>query len=164
MSRPVIVVFMLIICAVLQIGMPGASLFANAKAPFLAAVVVYYASTSSMGTACSVAVAAGLVHDAMSPIPLGYSVLVFGLLALLASELRRVVDLDQWLSRWIVGLLAGACTTVLFGILLSRNGLVEFGPGALTARVIGTGLMGMPLVPLVYATASGLHRLTSERA
>jgi rod shape-determining protein MreD len=164
MSRPVIVVFMIILCAVLQIGMPCASLFANAKAPFLAAVVVYYGASGSMATACSVAVAAGLIHDAMSPIPLGYSVLVFGLLALLSSELRRVVDMDQWIARWIMGLLAGASTTVFFGVLLSRHGLVECGPGALTARVIGTALMGMPLVPLVYATASGLHRLTSERA
>jgi rod shape-determining protein MreD len=154
---------MLLLAAVLQLTVPGIPILAGSKPPLLLAVVVYYAATGSLTTACWVSVAAGVIHDALSPVPIGYSVLVFGLIGLMTGELRRVVDMDQWVSRWIMGFVAGAMATLILGISLMKHDLVACSGVQVTAKALGSGVLGGMVISLVYLVAGSLRQLTGVR-
>jgi hypothetical protein len=163
MGRLVVIMFMLLLAAILQMAIPGVWMLAGAKAPVLVAIVVYYATAGSLTTACSVSVAAALMHDALSPVPMGYSVIVFGLIALIAAELRRVVDMDQWVSRWIMGFASASIVTLIQGVVLVRYDWVECSAVRVTAKALGTGVLGVAVISLVYVVAGSLHQLTDRR-
>ena len=107
----VVMASVLIVLAVAQAQLPGFVLLAQARFPFLLSIVLYYALNRETGTMLATAFLAGLLHDALSPVPLGYSTALFCAAGWLASRFRRLVITESPITPVFFGSVAGSTTT-----------------------------------------------------
>jgi rod shape-determining protein MreD len=99
----------LLIAVALQVRLPtGLGLHLE----FLPALVVYDALTSGRGTALLLALAAGLMQDALSAGPFGVTALVYGIAALILSAMREAFDRDLPWVQMGAGALVSAAVSV----------------------------------------------------
>lgn len=146
----VVMLFALVCGVVVQALLPAFPLLGLAKPPVLLALVIYYAFTRSRGTLLLAAILAGVLQDAQSRIPLGYSSACFCLTGLVVFRFRDVVFGLRSVTHMVVGGLASAGITAVLALLLSLEGLVVFLPGGFLAKVLGAGLLGVVTVPVGF--------------
>ena len=103
----------ILIAAALQARLPAVWLLGGQRIEFLPSLVVYAAFTMHRGRAIAIAITAGLLQDALSAGPFGLSALVYGIAAVLMTNIREVLDRDlPW-----VQLGAGALTSTAVAII-----------------------------------------------
>ena len=150
--------------AVVQTLMPPWWLMGQAKVPVLLALCLYYALRDSRRLAIQAAVLAGLVQDAMSMIPLGYSSLAFAVVCLLAIRFRDLIFIQEGLTHVLLGAVGAALVTVLLSVFLIQSGVVLISAGWLFLKISGSLLLGAVTVPLAFMAFSSLdNRLGIER-
>ena len=150
--------FLLATAGVLQAVIPPVAVLGRAPLPVLAALVVYYALTRETGFMLAAAVLAGVVHDALGLVPLGYSSCCFGLGALLVHRFRRDVFAWEWLTRLVMGGAVAGGTVLGMSLLLRATRQIELPATTVAVKTLGSVLLGAALVPLVCALAEGLDR------
>jgi len=155
----VIMVFSLLVAAFLQMALPGCAWLGQARFPFLLAVVVYYALSRGTGVMLVAAFLAGMLQDALSPIPLGYSGACFALAGLIIGRFRRTVMLDSAVTPIFFGAVVGLCVPLALYALMARDGIVAWPVGRLLVKVLGTGALGMVTTLAVFAGIGRLDRL-----
>jgi rod shape-determining protein MreD len=142
--------------ALVQMAVPPVALLGLAKVPVLLGVALYYALTRPAGVALGAAFLAGLLQDALSPVPLGHSAFCFVLAAALAGRFRRTVLADAAVTAALFGALAAAATTLASYGLLARAGLTSWPAGRLLVKGLGTGMLGALVTPAVFAAVRRL--------
>lgn len=142
---------------------PPVALLGQAKLPLLLSVVLYYAlhrSTTVMGVA---ALAAGILYDTLSPVPLGSSLLFFVVAGWVAGRFRGLVMIDSAVTGFFFGAAAGLGITLLQGALLLRGGLMSIPPSMVLVKAAGTALLGGCCTPAASFAIGKLDRMAGNR-
>jgi len=151
--------FLLLVGTVLQSLVPASAPLGLAKAPFLLAVVLYYALTHKRAAVATVAIVAGLIQDSLSLFPVGYSALCFACFALAVESLRGVLFRDSILTVSALGAVLSALTVpVLYAMLLLGTDTARVPLGWLGLKMAGNALLGLLVAPAVWMVAAGLER------
>ena len=157
--------FMLFSGALAQILIPPCALLAQAKVPLLLGVVVYYAMAQRRGLMLWAAIGAGLLQDALTLTPLGYSVLWFCAFGLLINRFRDGMFPPSVPTAAALGLILGIVTTFATYLLLhvGATPLVAISAGRAAWRAAGTGLLGFIVAPAIFLVAVKLEHLAGLR-
>jgi cell shape-determining protein MreD len=137
--------------AVAQALLPTAPWLGQAHAPILLSLSLYYALTRPRAAALAAALAAGVLNDALGPIPLGYSSAGFAAAALAVSRYREEVFVWRHVTHMIFGALSSAGVTLALAALLQATGLVSLAPGLAALKTAGAFVLGAATLPAVYA-------------
>lgn len=148
--RLAVLLFGLFAAAIAQALLPAWTSIGLAKPPILLAAVVYYAFTRERERLLAVAVAAGVLQDALGMIPLGFSSAAFCLVGLLVDRFREKVFVFRVVTHFVVGALASGLVTALLALLLAKNGLLELPAAAAARKVVGAMVLGALFVPVVF--------------
>ncbi|MFH1969315.1 MAG: rod shape-determining protein MreD [Verrucomicrobiota bacterium] len=164
MMNLVIMAVALLIGAAAQQVLPGLTWLGQAKAPLVLSVVLYYALHRSLALLVTAAIAGGLLCDSLEALPMGYSTAVFCVLGIVAWLYRDVVFSARGVTHMVFGFLAGLGLTFgLYAILLiSAESLREVSWFWIALKAIGTALLGMIFVPIVFVILERLDRLTGN--
>ncbi len=142
----------------LQAHLPGIPVLGGIRPPLLAGLVLYYALNHRIAAGWMAALAAGLLLDALSLVPPGYSVLLFLGLAGVADRYRKLVLPEATVTAVFFGGLAGlSYSMVLYGLLV-RSGMEPGHPVQVTMRIAGSGLTGLVTTPVVFRVMTILHK------
>jgi rod shape-determining protein MreD len=134
---------------VLQTELPAFAWLGQAKPPVLLGIVLYYALQRTRLVMAVAALAAGLMQDVLSPLPLGASACGFGLAGWYVSRFRRVVLTESMLTQGFFGLVAGmGFNLVLYGIL-QLEGRIGIPVRRVVLKTIGMGGLGLICTPIV---------------
>lgn len=158
----VIMIFVLIVAAVVQTLLPGHVLLGQAKFPLLLAVVLYYALNRETSTMAAAAFLAGLLQDALSPIPLGYSAFCFCVVGWGAGRFRDLVITESLITQVFFGAVAGVIVTVILYLLLLQGGLVACSASWVVLKAVGTGVLSMLCTPVMFRVTNELDRLVGN--
>lgn len=158
----VMMVFILLAGMLAQTWVPGLAWFGGAKCPFLMSVVLYYALGRRTGVMLTAALAGGILQDALSPIPLGYSAVVFSIIGLLAAAFRKLVLSESVTTQIVFGAAAAAALAIGLNLLLSGAGLLQWSLVQTGWKVAGTTLLGGLITPLTFHAAGALDRLVGN--
>lgn len=158
----IVMIVSISIASVLQALVPGWAFFSQARFPFLLAVVLYYALSHEMGLALLVALIAGVIHDSLSLIPLGYTVVSFGVAALIVGRFRDLVLAESMITASFFGAVAGGLLSVALYIALTRQGLLDVGLGRMALKAIGSSILGLVTVPAVFLAVGFADRLVGN--
>lgn len=154
--------FSLIAGAIIQSHVSGPAALGGARLPLLLAVVLYYALTNNRGIMLLSAVLAGLLQDALSPIPPGYSAFCFGAVGMVANRYKDDLVGESLLTTSIIGAVAGCIVSFGLSLLLWFNDLILDPVWLWVLRATGTALLGAMFTPVVFAAVRGLDRLVGN--
>ena len=105
----------ILLTAALQATVPAFWAFGGVRIEFLPALVAYAALTMHRGRAIAIAIIAGLVQDALSAGPFGLTALAYGIVTILMTTLREVLDRDlPWMQMGAGALTSIAAATLAF--------------------------------------------------
>ena len=103
----------ILLATALQARMPTLWWLGGLRVELLPALVAYVSLTMHRRRALALAIAAGLMQDALSATPFGVSALAYGVAAVLMTSLRGALDRDlPWIQ-----LGAGALTSIVASII-----------------------------------------------
>ena len=115
----------ILVVAALQTLLPTLWWLGGVRIEFLPALVAYIALTMPRGRAIALALAAGLMQDALSAAPFGVSALAYGIAAILMTNLREILDRDlPWVQMAAGGLTSMAVAVIAFFAIGISFGLV----------------------------------------
>jgi len=155
-------IFSLIAGTVIQSHVSGPAALGGARIPLLLAVVLYYALTNNRGIMLLSAVLAGLLQDALSPIPPGYSAFCFAAVGMVANRYKDDLVGDSLLTTAIIGAAAGFIVSIGLSLLLWFNDLVKDPVWLWALRATGTALLGTLFTPVVFVTVRSLDHLVGN--
>ena len=161
----VVFFFMLFSSTLAQVLIPPCALLAQAKAPLLMGVVIYYAMAQRRGLMLLAAISAGLIQDALTLTPLGCSVMLFCAFGLLINRFRDGLFPPSVPTAAATGLALGIVTTLAMYLMLRAGAvpLVLIPAGRAAWKAMGTGLLGLIVAPLIFLTAVKLEQLAGLR-
>jgi len=146
----VLVMFIaLAICGVLQLHLPGFALFGQAKPPLLLSIVMYYALRRERASMYTSAVLAGLLHDALSPVPLGFSSCAYAVVGACVTRYRKILLTESAITQSFFGGIGAGVATLIVYFLLASQSLVDIPPSRLLLRILGTGFYGILVAPVI---------------
>lgn len=155
-------VLLLVLSAVLQTQLSGLTLLADAKAPILLCLTLYYALCRAPSVTLVCAFAAGLLQDLLSPLPIGCSVAIFCLAGGVISSFRGVLQSDSVVTQLFFGGVTGLVVEFAVFALLKAMGLVTCPWGWALIKITGTGLLALLIAPPVCLTAGACDRLVGN--
>lgn len=158
----VIMILAMIVAAIAQVQFPPFSWLAYSKMPLLLAVVMYYALTRELTAVLIAAAVAGFLQDALSEIPLGYSIMCFCAVGVVVNRFREYVITDSAVTTVFFGVAAGTVVTMVLHMMLSSRGLICFPFGEAMLKIFGTGLLCMVVTPCVFVGIRSLDRLVGN--
>ena len=145
-----------------QTLLPPCAFLGQAKFPFLMAVVLYYALNRETYVMLVAALCAGLLQDALSYMPLGYSVCCFSVVGWIAGRFRKLVLTESLVTPVFFGGAGGTVVVLVIYVLLARDGAVSYPPGAVAVKVIGAGILGMISTPVLFLVARKLDLIVGN--
>ena len=135
--------------ALAQLFLPAWPVFGGIKPPVLAAFALYYALHRSPRGMWIAVFWAALLHDGLDLGGFGPSLVGFPLIGVLAHRVRLEIFVDGLVTQMMVGAL-GAMLAMLIAILIyTVTGQRPFHFGYALLRIIGSGLLGLIVLPLV---------------
>lgn len=158
----IMMVLMLVLAAVFQTQLPGLALLADAKAPVLLSLTLYYALCRPTSVMLVCAFVAGLLQDLLSPLPIGISVACFCLSGGIISTFRGVLQSDSALTQLFFGGVTGLVVESAVFVLITLMGLVSCPLLWAVVKVLGTALLALLVTPLVCFAAGLGDRLVGN--
>jgi rod shape-determining protein MreD len=159
----VVMLSVLFFSALVQALIHTTALLGFASIPVLTGVVIYYGLTRARGVALGAAFLAGLFHDALSAIPLGFSSFCFCLVVEVINRFRNEVFISDWITHVLFGAIVNLLLAGLLYILLWQLSGVQIPAAALFVKMISSLLLGGLIVPVVFVLTDALyHRLGIE--
>lgn len=158
---PVIMALMMMAGAVAQSVAPPFTVLAQAKVPVLMSLVIYYALARERGVMVCSAITAGLIEDALSFSPLGYTACLFCVIGFMLNRVKDVVASDSpFAAAFLGGLLGGSAALVTYFLLgFDETGGAQSTLGWMTVRTLGAGLLGALVTPLTVLVMRRVERL-----
>jgi rod shape-determining protein MreD len=147
---------------ILQGCLPGWAWLGQVRPPLLLGVALYYALNHDRRLMVQAAILAGLMQDALGPVPLGYSAFGFVLTGAAVQRFRDELFIQQALTHLVLGAAAAAANTLLLAALLLGSGLIEVGPVGLALKILGAAAWALAAVPAACAGLRALDRLVGN--
>jgi rod shape-determining protein MreD len=148
--------------AVGQAACPPVAWLGGVKPPLLLCVALYYALTRGSSAMLVAAFLAGLVQDALSPVPLGYSSFTFCLVCWAAGRVRGLVLTESIVTQLVFGAASAALTTLAAAGLLAQADCLVCPAWRLLLRTVASAALAVPAAPLVFAVVGALDRLVGN--
>lgn len=142
-----------------QAAIPCSQLLGNSACPVLLSVSVYYGLARKRGEALRAAFLAGMLQDALSQIPLGFSSLCFCAVAWTVHRFRDEVFIRNWITHVLFGAAANFGVVLVLGGMLWWTDLVRISGTVFLLKVLGSLLLGGLTAPIVYQLAEHLYRV-----
>jgi hypothetical protein len=152
-------------CAgVLETAWPAAAALGQAKPPLVMGLILYYAMCRSLPLMLAAAVLGGVMSASLNALPLGAMLLGLAGIGLLVRGYREMVFSGQWLTRMVLGAAAGlGLTMILFVWLgLADSGLRGAAPEWVLMKILGAGLYGLLLAPVIFWLMEHLDRMVGN--
>ncbi len=150
--------FWLIAGGTLQVVVPAWRHMGQPAFPFLLGVVLYTAVNKKARYFVLAALAAGVLEDALSLAPLGFSACAFLVAGGLALLLRADFFAEKASTVMWFGALCAATSTGTMALLLKMKGLVFLSGGEIFWRMAGSAVLGAVVMPLLFGLMRGLER------
>lgn len=150
--------FWLIAGGTLQVVVPAWRHMGQPAFPFLLGVVLYTAVNKKARYFVLAALAAGVLEDALSLAPLGFSACAFLVAGGLALLLRADFFAEKASTVMWFGALCAATSTGTMALLLKMKGLVYLSGGEIFWRMAGSAVLGAVVIPLLFGLMRGLER------
>jgi len=154
----VVLLVSLLAAAVVQELSPAYGALGQVKAPVLLAVVVYYAFNRRFAIAMTAGLLAGVLQDAMSLVPLGYSSLLFMGAGAAISRYREQMESESVVTAGFFGAATAGSLALLMSLLLAHAGRFVWRPGPVLLRAAGSAVWGLAVTPVVFLLVGGLDR------
>ena len=149
--------------ALVQLFLPTLPVFGGIKPPVLAAFALYYALHRSPRGMWIAVFWAALLHDGLDLGGFGPALVSFPLIGILAHRVRLEIFVDGLVTQMMVGAL-GAMLAMFVAILLyTITGQRPFHFGYALLRMVGSGLLGLVVLPLVSWTMKKLEAAIPKR-
>jgi len=148
----------LMTAALLQSMLPGWGTMGQARFPLLMAVVLYSALTLDRRGMLLVALAAGMIQDSLSLLPLGFSAFGYCVGSMLIFRWRDQLFGQQAITHMLLGGVFASLSTLLLYFLLMSNGTLFISFGSLVLRLLGSFIMGVLASPLVFFCLAWLEK------
>ena len=145
-----------------QTLLPGLAWLGQVKCPLLLGLVIYYAMQRETEVMLVAAVLAGVMQDALSPVPLGLSALLFILVGASLARFRELVMSDAVVTQAFFGLVGAGVTALLQCLLLLATRTLVLSPGAVLLKVFGMALGGLVGTPVMFKVAGVLDRMAGN--
>ena len=151
--------FWVIAGGTLQVLVPAWRHMGQPAFPFLLGVVMYAAVNKKARYFVATALAGGVVEDALSLAPLGFSACAFLVAGGLATLLRADFYADKARTvSWFAALCAATSTGVM-ALLLRSRGMIELSGGDVWLRMAGSAVLGGILIPVLFGLMKALERV-----
>ena len=150
--------FWLIAGGTLQAAVPAWRHMGQPAFPILLGVVLYAALNKKARYFVAAAILAGLVEDALSLAPLGYSSCAHLAAGTLAVLLRKDFFADRAFTTSWLGALCAAASTGVMALLLRMKGLVVVSGGETLWRMAGAAVLAAVTMPVLFGLMRGLER------
>jgi rod shape-determining protein MreD len=150
--------FWLIAGGTLQVLVPAWRHMGQPAFPFLLGVVLYTAVNKKARYFILTALLAGVLEDALSLAPLGYSACAFLAAGGLAVLLRADFFADKTRTVMVFGALCAAASTGTMAVLLRLKGLVGLSGGEISWRMAGSAILGAVVIPVLFGIMRRLER------
>lgn len=156
----VVMIVMLLGGALIQSLAPPVGWLGEAKAPVLAAVAVCYALGPSEGRMLAAALGAGLIQDALSPIPLGYSALWLCVAGFLIHRTRGIIFSDSWAGAAVLGaaVAGGITVAIYFSLTMGDEEWIRYGWTWVIRKAGGTAALGAGVTPPLFFVITRVER------
>ncbi len=154
----VVMVFVVVGGALVQMLLPAPACVGHVKAPVLLGVVLYYALNREGNVMTTAAVSAGFLKDVLSPMPIGYSIVCFLIVAWVASRFRPLVMNEAAVTAAFFGFVSAAMVTLVVYVLLRQAGLVADPVWLGVAKSFGVALLAAVCTPLVFLLVGKFDR------
>lgn len=150
--------FWLIVGGTFQVLVPAWRHMGQPAFPFLLGVVLYAASSRKTRYFVVTALLAGVLEDALSLAPLGYSACAFLVAGGLAALLRQDFFAHRTSTVMWLGAICAAAATGAMALLLRMTGLVGLSGADIFRRMAGSAILGAVLIPILFGLMRGLER------
>ncbi len=148
-----VMVVLVIVGAALQVLFPALPFLGQSKPPFLLAVVLYYALNRTPATTLVAGLVAGVLHDLLTAVPLGYSSIVFVVVGVLAGRFRNLVLPESRVTAGFFGMVGSLLAQVLLYGMLVRIDAAWWPFGRLTVKLLWGALLAAVVTPLTFIGA-----------
>ena len=135
--------------ALLQMMVPVLNWAGQARLLVLAAVAVYYALYRETHVALCGAFVAGLMHDVLSPVPLGYSSFLLIILTFMIGRVRHLVHPDAIITGMFFGGFITLAFTIGMHLLLYYGGHARWPWSMVWVKAIWQALLVALVTPWV---------------
>ena len=149
MMSALVMFISLVTCGVLQLNFPGFALFGQAKPPLLLSMGMYYALRRERASMYTAAVLGGLLHDVLSPVPLGFSSCAYAVVGTCVARYRNILLTESVITQSFFGGIGASVATLIVYCLLASQSLVDISPSRLLLRIFGTGIYGLLVTPVI---------------
>lgn len=163
MMKHVLMLAGIVAGALVQQILPTWPMFGGAKPPLLAAFVVHYALHREEREMWTVVLLAALLQDGLDPGPFGPALLAFPILGKIANRIRFEIFADGIVTQVVFGALAAMVATLVATLVYALNGERPFHFGYTLLRLMGSGLLGMVVLPLVSRIVNQLEDALPKR-
>ena len=149
--------------ALVQLFLPVWPMLGGIKPPVLAAFMLYYALHRSPRGMWIAVFWAALLHDGLDLGGFGPALVGFPVIGVLAHRVRLEIFVDGLVTQMIFGALGAMLATLVAVVLYAVTGQRPFHFGYALVRIIGSGLLGMVVLPLVSLVMNKLEALLPKR-
>ncbi|MBT3191609.1 MAG: rod shape-determining protein MreD [Verrucomicrobia bacterium] len=154
----ILMALMMLVATLTQASLPVWAVLGYARSPVLLGLVLYYALNHKLWVVVPVAFTAGMLQDGLSMVPLGYSALLFCLVAIVAARYRQLVLSEAAVTAAFFGGIASLVVSLALYLLLRKADLISCKGSVATLHILGSGILGLVTVPVVFLSMAGLHR------
>lgn len=151
-----------LVAAWVQALLPPIALLGQAKWPLLWILVLYYGLRRDGWLVAVAALVAGLLHDGLGHMPLGFSVLMFFVFGICAVGIRTVVLTDGPVTAVVTGLILTLALTLASGVMLRAGGYIQLSGAGLLFKGVGSALLGGIGILPVFALATNVDCLAGN--
>ncbi len=154
-----VMVFMLVCAAVIQAVAPSLSALGEARLPLLLSVVMYYGLARDHRLMLGAGILGGILQDALSLMPLGYSSFVYCVAGWVMSRFKDIVFVHETITHMLFGAVGAAGATFLLYLLIAATILREYPLIAAVHMSAGGFVLGALVAPVVFRACKRLDQL-----
>ncbi len=163
MMKRMIMLGGIFIGALLQLFLPAWPMFGGAKPPVLTGFVLYYALRRSSRDMWIAIFWAALLHDGLDLGGFGPALLAFPLIGFLVHRIRLEIFADGLVTQIVFGAVGAMVVTLLSLLIHTATGQRPFRFGHALLHLVGSGLLGMAMFPLISLAMNTLESALPKR-
>lgn len=158
-----LITLLLLTGSLIQTMLPPWNAFGGIELPVLTGILICIALHAECASVLYAAVLTGLLHDALSPAPLGLSIPFFILLSAAIHRIRHEVFNDLAVTYAICGAGAALLNAVYYTLVFLLSGLRPMSFSLVVVRLAGGLIAGVVIVPLTARIISKITRGKSRK-
>ncbi len=157
--KGLVMIAVLFCAAFVQAAVPASPQLGYSTFPALTAASVYYSLSRSRGEALRAGFLAGLLQDALSQVPLGFSSLCFCVVVGVVHHFRHEVFIRNWITHLLFGAAANFGVVLVMGTMLWWMGIIHLPVTAFLLKLAGSLVLGGVATPMVCLLADRLYTI-----